>query len=63
MIRPTPKAFADLLRDAVHEGTLRARLQDGDLKHGLCEINGDGRMLHLDSSWLWPVEAVSCLAR
>ena len=25
-----------------------------DLKHRLCQINGDGRMLHLDSSLPWP---------
>ncbi len=29
-------------------------MRDGDLEHGLCEINGDGRMLHLDSSLPWP---------
>ena len=28
--------------------------RESDLKHGLCEVNGDGRML-LDSSWLWPL--------
>jgi hypothetical protein len=33
-------------------------LRDGDLKHRLCEINGDGRMLHVDSSLPWPREAV-----
>jgi hypothetical protein len=27
----------------------------GNLKHRLCEIDGDGRMLHLDSSLPWPV--------
>ena len=32
-------------------------VRDGDLEHGLCEIDGDGRMLHLDSSLPWPQEA------
>ena len=27
---------------------------DGDLKHRLCEIDSDGRMLQGDSSLLWP---------
>jgi hypothetical protein len=26
----------------------------GNLKHGLCEVDGDSRMLHLDSSLPWP---------
>src|SRR2546428_11237214 len=29
-------------------------MRDGDLKHRLCEIDGDGRMLHADSSLPWP---------
>jgi hypothetical protein len=29
--------------------------RDGDLKHRLCEVDGDGRMLHVDSSMPWPV--------
>ena len=31
-------------------GAMRHR----DLKHGLCEIDSDGRMLHVDSSLPWP---------
>lgn len=30
-------------------------MRDSHLKHGLCEIDGDGRMLHGDSSLLWPL--------
>jgi hypothetical protein len=29
-------------------------MRDSHLKHGLCEIDGDGRMLHGDSSLPWP---------
>ena len=29
-------------------------MRHGHLKHGLCEIDGDGRMLHVDSSLPWP---------
>jgi hypothetical protein len=29
-------------------------MRHGNLKHRLCEIDGDGRMLHVDSSCLWP---------
>jgi hypothetical protein len=28
--------------------------RDRDLKHRLCEVNGNGRMLHPDSSLPWP---------
>ena len=38
-------------------------MRDGHLKDRLCEVNGDGRLLQGDSSWLWPLEAVSSLAR
>src|SRR5438093_1449682 len=29
-------------------------MRDGDLENRLCEIDGDGRMLHVDSSLPWP---------
>src|SRR2546428_2509920 len=29
-------------------------MRNGDLKHRLCEIDSDGRMLHVDSSLPWP---------
>jgi hypothetical protein len=35
----------------------------GDLKHRLCEIDSDGRMLHVDSSSPWPREAALPLAQ
>ena len=31
-------------------------VRDSNLKYRLCEINGDRRMLHVDSSSLWPLE-------
>jgi hypothetical protein len=34
-------------------------MRDRDLKDRLCEIDSDGRMLHLDSSCRGPQEAVS----
>jgi hypothetical protein len=37
-------------------------MRHSDLKHRLCEIDGDGRMLHVDSSLPWPQEAVLPLA-
>jgi hypothetical protein len=37
--------------------------RDGDLKDRLRDIDGDGRMLHVDSSLPWPHEAVSPLAQ
>jgi hypothetical protein len=48
-----PPFFVDVTRPMRHR----------HLKHRLCEIDGDGRMLHLDSSLPWPREAVSTLAR
>jgi hypothetical protein len=33
-------------------------MRNGDLKHRFCEIDGDGRMLHADSSLPWPREAI-----
>jgi hypothetical protein len=31
-------------------------MRDRDLKDRFCEIDGDGRMLHVDSSLPWPSE-------
>ena len=36
---------------------------DGYVKDRLCEVDGDGRLLHEGSSWLWPLEAASSLPR
>ena len=47
-----PSFFVEMARPMRH----------GHLEDGLCEIDGDGRMLHVDSSSLWPQEAVSPLA-
>jgi hypothetical protein len=36
---------------------------DRDLKYGLCEIDSDGRMLHVDSSCPWLSRGRCYLAR
>ena len=38
-------------------------VRDGDLKDGLGEVDGDGRLLHGDSSLAVALEAVSRWAR
>ena len=37
-------------REPALQTHLARPVRDGDLKYGLCEINGDGRRLHTDSS-------------
>jgi hypothetical protein len=37
-------------------------MRDGDLEDRFCEIDGDGRMLHVGSSLPWPRKAVLPLA-
>jgi hypothetical protein len=39
------------------------RAGNGDLENGLCDVNGDGRMLHLDSSFAMASGAGSSLPR
>ena len=38
-------------------------VRHGDLEDGLCDVNGDGRMLHLDSSFAMASGAASSLPR
>ena len=39
------------------------RVRNGDLKDRFCDVNGDGRMLYLDSSFAMASGAVSSLPR
>jgi len=53
--------WARILRGAPPRfGSFRSH---GYLKHRLCEIDGDGRMLHADSSLRWPSRGRTPLAR